>query len=200
MRYMSSRSLIASSIVAVAALGAVPAFADTPFLGEIKCFSFNFAPKGWALTNGQLLAINQNQALFSLLGTTYGGDGRSTFALPNLQHRIMIGASDTRPLGDAQGTDSKTILPPNLPSHAHVFAPLGSSSNADSVSPAGNVQAVKARTSLYVVPSQNTGNVAMATGTTSAAGVNNPAPVSNLQPYLTFNCAIALQGIFPSRD
>ncbi len=200
MRPISSRSLIISAILAIAASSAPPAFADEPFLGEIRCFSFNFAPKGWLLTNGQLLPINQNQALFSLLGTTYGGDGRTTFALPNLQRRIMIGASNTHVLGEAGGADSKTILPPNLPAHAHVFSPLGSSANGDSLSPAGNVPAVKARTSLYIVPAQNTGNVAMASGTTSAAGVNNPASVTNLQPYLTFNCAIAAQGVFPSRD
>lgn len=200
MRYIPSRKLVTSAVVAIALCGALPAFADTPFLGEIKCFSFNFAPKGWALTNGQLLPINQNQALFSLLGTTFGGDGRATFALPNLQRRIMIGVSDAHPLGEAGGAETKTIYPANLPPHAHVFAPLGSSSNADSVSPAGNVQAAVPRTSLYVVPDQNTGNVPMASGTTSVAGVNNPQPVTNLQPYLVFNCAIALQGIFPSQN
>ncbi|MES2068760.1 MAG: tail fiber protein [Pseudomonadota bacterium] len=200
MRYISPRSLIISSVFALAGLGAAPAYADTPFLGEIKCFSFNFAPKGWALTNGQLLPINQNQAIFSLLGTTYGGDGRVTFALPNLQHRVMIGASNIHPLGEAAGADSKTVLPANLPEHGHQFAPLGSSSNADALSPAGNVPAVKPRTSLYVVPAQNTGNVAMAAGSTSVAGVNSPAAVPNLQPYLTFSCAIAVQGIFPSQN
>ncbi|WP_394780947.1 phage tail protein [Undibacterium sp.] len=185
---------------AFALLGAAPAFADTPFVGEVKCFSFNFAPKGWALTNGQLLPINQNPALFSLLGTTYGGDGRVTFALPNLQHRIAIGASDSHPLGDTGGADSTTLTTANLPSHAHQFSPLGSSSTAEALSPAGNVPAVKARTSLYIVPSAVSGNVAMAGATTGSAGTAVPAAMSNQQPYLTFTCAIALQGIFPSRN
>lgn len=184
----------------VALLGPLPAAAE-PFLGEIRCFAFNFAPKGWALTQGQLLPINQNTALFSLLGTTYGGNGVNTFALPNLQHRIMIGASASRPLGDSSGSVAKSISTANLPAHTHNFAALGSTALADSNNPAGRTPAVKPRVPLYVTPSGLTNNVAMEGGTTSADGGSaTPAPIANLQPYLTFNCAIALQGIFPSQN
>jgi microcystin-dependent protein len=199
--HVVSSPAVLAVLVALTVAGATPASADTPFLGEIKCFSFNFAPKGWALTNGQLMAINVNTALFSLLGTTYGGDGITNFRLPNIQHRIMIGgASGSHVLGEAGGSDSKTILLPNLPAHVHQFAPLGSNAVASSTSPAGNVPAVKPRTALYIVPGPATGNVAMAGATSGATGAGSPAPLPNLQPYLTFTCAIALQGIFPSRE
>ncbi|MBE7559193.1 phage tail protein [bacterium] len=160
-----------------------------PFLAEIKIVSFNFAPRGWALCNGQLLPINQNQALFSLLGTTYGGDGRVNFALPDLRGRAPIhwGAGIT--LGERGGEQSHTLSLAEMPAHTHAMA--ASADNATSNSPQNDVLA-GARRPLYREPDPSA-SPAMPTPSVGGSQAH-----SNMQPFLTLNFVIALQGIFPS--
>ncbi len=160
-----------------------------PFLSEIRVFSFNFAPKGWALCNGQLLPINQNQALFSLLGTTYGGNGQTTFALPNLQGKVPIHVGSGFTLGQTGGEQAHTVSINEMPMHTHV-------ANAASVNgtvglPLGNLPGPYANG--YSTPTALT-SLAPATVT----NVGGSQPHQNMQPFLTLNFSIALQGIFPS--
>jgi len=160
-----------------------------PFLAEIRIMSFVFAPKGWALCNGQLLPINQNQALFSLLGTTFGGDGRVNFALPDLRGRTPIEVGSGHTLGERGGEQSHTISISELPTHTHVAQ--GSNNNGDSVIPTDTVFGVIA--GLYG-PAANLTSVQPATVT----NVGGSQAHLNMQPFLTLNFCIALQGIFPS--
>jgi microcystin-dependent protein len=160
-----------------------------PFLGELRVMSFNFPPKGWAHCNGQLLPINQNQALFSLLGTGFGGNGQTTFALPNLQDRVPIHGGAGHSLYEAGGEQAHTLTLQELPQHFH-FA-QASSSNADSAVPGGNVLA------------SSSNRYAPATGLTSlhpttVTNVGGSQAHENRQPYLKLNFCIALIGIFPS--
>jgi microcystin-dependent protein len=166
-----------------------------PFLAEIRILSFNFAPKGWALCNGQLLPINQNQALFALLGTTFGGDGRVNFALPNLQGRTPAHFGDGLTLGQAGGAQAITLTQGELPPHTHSL--VASADVASSADPAGRVPAKKARfgADVYAAPA-NLGP--LATASVSSAGGSQAH--LNMQPFLTLNFAIALQGIFPSQN
>jgi len=163
-----------------------------PFLSEIRVFSFSFAPKGWALCNGQLLPINQNQALFSLLGTTYGGDGRLTFALPDLQGRAPIHMGNGHTLGERGGEQAHTLSVSELPTHAHTLqaAPPGATPAA---SPAGN-RLGEGRSALYKPPQQ-----LAAMSPAAVANVGGSQAHLNMQPFLTLNVCIALQGIFPSQ-
>jgi microcystin-dependent protein len=163
---------------------------STPFLSEIKIVSFNFAPKGWALCNGQLLPINQNQALFALLGTTYGGDGRVNFALPNLQGRIPAHVGNGFTLGEAAGQTAHTLTISELAAHNHT--PTGSNTNpAGSPSAAGNLWGVDAN--QYTANSDSSMNPACISNT------GGSQPHDNMSPYLVLNFCIALQGIFPSQ-
>lgn len=164
-----------------------------PFLSEIKIVSFNYAPKGWALCNGQFLPINQNQALFSLLGTTYGGNGQTTFALPNLRGRVPIHMSSGHDLGEAAGSTSSTINIQNLPTHAHVLQ--ASTALADTDTPGSGVLfGGTAPNDLY------TGfGAAVPTIPSTVTSVGGSQPHNNMMPYLVLNFIIALQGIFPSR-
>jgi microcystin-dependent protein len=164
---------------------------STPFLGEIKIVAFNFAPRGWAFCNGQLLPINQNQALFALLGTTYGGDGRVSFGLPNLQGRVPFHVGNGLTLGERGGETAHTLNIPELPAHTHV--PAGSSNNANAASPAGNVWA-----SLSGGGYLPSANAAMNPASITSAGGSQPH--DNMSPYLVLNFCIALQGIFPSQN
>jgi microcystin-dependent protein len=164
---------------------------STPFLSEIKIVSFNFPPKGWTFCNGQLLPINQNQALFSLLGTTYGGDGRVNFALPNLQGRIPVHMGNGVVLGEQGGETSHTLNISELPAHNHV--PVGSSGSPASPSAAGNVWATFASNQYNSTP-----NTAMNPACITPMGGNQPH--ENMSPYLVLNFIIALQGIFPSQN
>lgn len=196
----SSHRIVALA-VALAGMQALPAAAQSePYIGQIMCAGFNFAPRGWAELDGQLISISQNTALFSLLGTQYGGNGQTTFALPDMRGRTLIHAGQGpglsgRVQGESAGSEANTLAVANLPPHAHGFAPLGSTNDATSVSPAGKVAASKARTTLYAEPSNV---VAQAPSVTGTAG--NGVPVNNMQPYLAVKCFIALQGVFPPRD
>jgi microcystin-dependent protein len=165
-----------------------------PFLAEIKLVSFAFAPKGWALCNGQLLAINQNQALFALLGTTYGGDGRTNFALPNLRGRVPVHAnSGNTTLGESGGQEFHTLTLAEIPAHTHL---QGSVNQATSGVPTGQVLAAKPRRGVNVYASPPA-NLQIIDGPAASAGGSQPH--ENRQPFLTLNFVIALQGIFPSR-
>jgi microcystin-dependent protein len=164
---------------------------STPFLAEIRIFSFGFPPKGWAQCNGQLLPINQNQALFALLGTTYGGDGRVNFGLPNLQGRVPFHMGDGLTLGERGGETAHTLNISELPAHNHI--PVGSSNNSSAASPAGNLWA-----SLSGGGYSPTANTAMNPASITSAGGSQPH--DNMSPYLALNFCIALQGIFPSQN
>jgi microcystin-dependent protein len=161
-----------------------------PFLSEIRIMSFVFAPKGWALCNGQLLPINQNQGLFSLLGTTFGGDGRVNFALPDLRGRVPIHVGSGHTLGERGGEPAHTVSITEVPTHTHAL--MGSNNTGNSQSGAGNVLGVVAGR-IYTDPAALT-SVTPATVT----NVGGSQAHLNLQPFLTLNLCIALQGIFPS--
>jgi microcystin-dependent protein len=164
----------------------------TPFLSEIRVMSFNFPPKGWALCNGQLLPINQNQALFSLLGTNYGGDGRVNFALPNLQGRVPVHMGGGFVLGQAAGEQSHTLNINELPSHLHVVN-VSTASSGGTDNPTGNF--LGSAGNLYHAPP---GSTTMKPSTIGNVGGSQAHP--NMQPFLTLNFCIALQGIFPSQN
>lgn len=160
-----------------------------PFLSEIRIMSFVFAPKGWALCNGQLLPINQNQALFSLLGTTFGGDGRVNFALPDLRSRTPIHVGSGHTLGENGGEQAHTLSIAELPTHTHVLQ--GSNTNAATNSPTNNVLANA--TAVYHLPTSLT-----PLNPGSVTNVGGSQAHLNMQPFLTLSFCIALQGIFPS--
>jgi microcystin-dependent protein len=162
-----------------------------PFLSEIRIMSFAFAPKGWALSNGQLLPINQNQALFSLLGTTFGGDGRVNFALPDLRARVPIHVGSGHTLGERGGEQAHTLSISELPTHTHVMN--GSSSNATAVTPSSGVGYARSGNLMYG-PAANLGAMT-AQAVTNTGGSQAHL---NMQPFLTLSFCIALQGIFPS--
>jgi microcystin-dependent protein len=162
-----------------------------PFIGEIKLISFNFPPRGWAFCNGQTLPINQNQALFSILGTTYGGDGQVNFGLPNLQGRTPVHIGNGISLGQRGGETAHTLNVAELPAHNHI--PVGSSQVASAGSPAGGLWAKAASSNFGATP-----NAAMSGTTITASGGSQPH--ENMPPYLVLNFVIALQGIFPSQN
>ena len=161
-----------------------------PYLAQISMVSFSFAPRGWALCNGQLLPINQNQALFSLLGTTFGGDGRVNFALPDLRGRAPVHFGSEVLLGQSGGLESAPLTLAELPPHSHVF---GSGDQATASSPNGNTVASRPRrgTSLYTAA----GSTVILNGSVPEGGGQ---PHDNMQPLLTVSFIIALVGIFPS--
>jgi microcystin-dependent protein len=161
-----------------------------PFLSEIRIMSFVFAPKGWALCNGQLLPINQNQALFSLLGTTFGGDGRVNFALPDLRGRTPIHVGSGHTLGERGGEQAHTLSIAELPTHAHVAN--ASSQPGNAVVPTGAVLGSPLNLS-YTTPSSLT-----AMNPASITNAGGSQAHLNMQPFLTLSFCIALQGIFPS--
>jgi microcystin-dependent protein len=160
-----------------------------PFLSEIRIMSFNFAPKGWAMCNGQLLPINQNQALFSLLGTTFGGDGRVNFALPDQRARVPIHVGVSHTLGEKGGEQNHTVSVAEMPEHVHALN--GSSENANSFS---LVNGLLATVSGLYGPVQNVTTLNPA----SVTNTGGSQPHLNQQPFLTLTFCIALQGIFPS--
>src|SRR5438270_9103075 len=165
-----------------------------PFLSEIRIMSFDFAPKGWAMCNGQLLPINQNQALFSLLGTTFGGDGRVNFGLPNLQGNVPIGVGSGHTLGEKGGTQSVTLSISQIPTHTHVASGVNVAASTADPTAALLAQAPQALGQIYISPPSNLG--AMNPG--SIGNVRGSQAHLNMQPFLTLTFCIALQGIFPS--
>ncbi len=164
-----------------------------PFLAEIKLMSFNFPPKGWAFCNGQLLPINQNQALFSLLGTTYGGDGRVNFGLPNLQGRVPMHNGNGHTLGERGGEQAHTLSIAELPTHAHIAQASPKSDNTNVSLPFDNFPA-SPFAQTYTPPS-----ALGAMDPSTLANVGGSQAHENMQPYLTLSFCIALQGIFPSQ-
>jgi microcystin-dependent protein len=162
-----------------------------PFLSEIRIMSFGFAPKGWALCDGQLLPINQNQALFSLLGTTFGGDGRVNFALPDLRSRVPIHVGGGHTLGERGGEQAHTLSIGELPTHTHVLS--GTSTTGTAAIPAGNLMAPTAFQAYHQAD-----NALVAMAPQAVANVGGSQAHLNMQPFLVLNFSIALQGIFPS--
>jgi len=178
-------------------LTSTQALSDEPFIGEVRWFAGNFAPRGWTECNGQLLQISQNTALFSLLGTTYGGDGRSTFGVPDLQGRAMVhegigpGLSNRR-LGQKSGAETETLTVSQMPSHGHTLR--ADASRGDSVLPNDRILANTGRTRLY----NPIADVSMKPESIANAG--GSAPHNNMQPFVTLRCIIATQGLYPSRS
>lgn len=162
-----------------------------PFLAEIRIVGFNFAPRGWALCDGQILPINQNQSLYSLLGTTYGGDGRTSFALPDLRGRVPVHVGGGHSIGQKSGEEGHALTVAETPVHKHPV--LGTSAPASEQRPGGELPA-DTEVNTYKVGGTL---VSMNTSTTTAGG---GAPHDNMQPFLALNFAIALQGLFPSRN
>ncbi len=169
-----------------------------PFVAEIRIFPFNFAPKGWAWCDGQLLPLSQNTALFSLLGTTYGGNGKSNFALPDLQGRSPMHPGQgpglsLHDLGESSGSETVSLLVSEIPAHSHTLR--ASSDDGELRAPSAN--RVLARSTSGFAYSSTTPNAPMAPEALAPAGGDQPH--NNLQPYLTFYFNIALQGVFPPR-
>jgi microcystin-dependent protein len=191
-----------------------------PFVGEICIFGFNFAPRDWALCNGQIMQINQNQALFSLLGTMYGGNGTSTFGIPDLQGRMPIGMGNgagltQRQIGTKAGQENATLTVNQLPAHAHSVSVNGTASvnaatdNGNTATPVNGAYLATGKSGLSSINSYFTGTPAStvalggasqvtSTGTTGATGSNQPVPLMN--PFLALNFCIALVGLYPSRQ
>jgi microcystin-dependent protein len=163
-----------------------------PFLGQIMIAAFNFPPRGYALCDGALLPINQNQALFSLLGTMYGGNGQTTFALPNLRGRVPIHVGGGHTQGESSGTSSVTLSAPQMPAHTHLVR----ARNEDGATnvPADRVLAASPSQLYYGYDSP----VAMASGAVSTVGSSQPH--TNMQPYTVISFCVALQGVFPSQN
>lgn len=168
-----------------------------PFIGEIKMFGFNFPPRGWAVCNGQIMPINQNMALFSLLGTYYGGDGQTTFALPDLQGRTpvnwgnpVVGAPVS--LGESAGDEAHTLIQSEMPAHTHAIS--GTAADATEPIPGGSIWGASGENPYKVA----TGNTTMNGVALGIAGGSQPH--ANMQPYLVLNFCVALDGIFPSRN
>ena len=200
-RALPRRHFLARMVAAVAGMSvfrrAAPAEAATlevtPYIGEIILVSFNFPPKGWAFCNGQLLAINQNQALFSILGTTYGGNGTTNFALPNLQGRVAIHKGQGHVLGEVGGEAAHTLSLAELPAHTH--GARAASAVATAVAPSGTL--VPAKNPAQIPEWGATANAVMGSDAISATGSSQAHP--NEQPYFVLNYIISLSGVFPSQ-
>lgn len=178
-------------------VNATVANADEPFIGEVRWFAGNFAPRGWALCDGQILPISTNEALFTLLGTTYGGDGRTTFALPDMRGRGMMHEGSgpgltPRHLGEKSGAENETLAANQMPSHAHTLH--GNSSNGDSVLPDDRVISKVGRLRIF----DNAPDTNM--GASSIASAGGGQSHNNMQPNIALTCIIATQGVYPSRS
>jgi len=171
-----------------------------PFVAEIRIFPFNFAPKGWAFCDGQILPLSQNTALFSLLGTTYGGDGKSNFALPNMQgnapmHPGQGPGLSLHDLGETGGSDTVTLLESEIPSHAHSMMGINNTPQDTIPTPADGYARSSGGNAYQATANQNIAQ--MSANTIAPAGGDQPH--NNLMPYLTLNFCIALQGVYPPR-
>ena len=185
----------------------------TPFLGQIEAFAFGYAPKNWVPCNGQLLAVNQYQALFALIGTTYGGNGTTNFQLPNLQSRVAVGQGNgagltPRVLGEIYGIENETLLVTQIPTHTHAMNG-NTATTGETNTPSNTTTLANAQLSTQVTPGGTTvvamnlyaaapGNVTLATTALATAGTSQPHP--NLMPYLAIQFCIATSGLFPSRN
>lgn len=163
-----------------------------PYVGEIRMFAGNFAPAGWMFCEGQLLPISEYETLFNLIGTTYGGDGQSTFALPDLRGRIPIHFGNGFTLAETGGVETVTLTVSQIPAHSHAF--LATSSPANATGPTGNVLGELTAASIFT---NSAPTIAMAAGTGSSTGGSQPH--DNFQPYLCVDFIISLFGIFPSQ-
>lgn len=176
-----------------------------PFIGQIIMFGGNFAPRGWAFCSGQLLPIAQNSALFSILGTIYGGDGRTTFALPELRGRVAVHAGQgpgltNRPLGSRGGAQDTTILTQNMPSHNHTATMRAESAAGTTGNPTGNLLGVITTGANIYAPPVPATEVSMSSDSIVVGNNGGGQPVNNMQPYTAVNYIIALVGTFPSRS
>ena len=171
-----------------------------PFLGEIMIVGFNFAPRGWAYCDGQILPINQNQSLYSLLGTTYGGDGRTSFALPDLRSRAPVHVGDGVTLGKKSGAETVTLTAAEMAAHTHAIK--GTTANADKLGVGANANRAYATTGQLeptdIIYGQPSNLVSLAAGILPNTGGGQAH--NNMQPYLTIGFVIALRGLFPSRN
>jgi microcystin-dependent protein len=180
----------------------------TPFMGEIKIIAFNFPPKGWTFCNGQLLPINQNQALFSILGTTYGGNGQTTFALPNLQGRTPLHTGDGIILGQAGGETSHTLNISEMPAHTHTPNAQSAAGNTNTADPTTGGARLLAQSAGFTGSPQvpfvaniyATGSPNTTMAPQSIVSTGGSQPHDNMSPYLVLYFIIALQGIFPSQN
>ncbi|MCB1560032.1 MAG: phage tail protein [Xanthomonadales bacterium] len=166
-----------------------------PFLAEIRMVGFNFAPRGWAFCDGQILPINQHQSLYSLLGTTYGGDGRTSFALPDLRGRVPIHVDALHAEGQKSGEETHTLTLDEMPQHAHTMAAATGTPVNPGPSPTGKVFADSAPNEVYAAPAAPAPAAAGSVG-----GMGGSQAHDNMQPWLALNFCIALQGLFPSRN
>ena len=179
-------------------------FAQEPFLGEIRLFSGTFAPRGWALCDGQLMSINENPALFSILGTTYGGNGTTTFALPDLRGRVAVGQGSYNVLGQKGGAVTVAITEANMPTHQHAVPLIISSDNGALNVPSAGNKIAKPMLMVNNIPrtalgfNTNVPNIPLAGTTTSSSG--GSSPIMTQQPSLGMVYIIAFQGVFPSRN
>lgn len=196
---MKIKKVLQGVLMAGVLVSSIPAHAGAdPFIGEVQWFAGNYAPRGWAFCDGQILPISQYTALFSILGTTYGGDGRTTFALPDMRGRVAIhrgqgpGLSN-HPLGQKAGTEAETLTINQLPSHTHGLQ--ASNNAATAATPTGGLPANGGRSNLYDTAAANT---SMSASAISATGGGQPH--NNMQPYVSLSCIIALQGLYPSRN
>ena len=186
-----------SCLLVSLSMNATIVLADEPYLGEVRWVGFNFAPRGWAKCDGQLLPINQFQSLYAILGTTYGGDGRTSFALPEMRGRAMMHAGNgagltPRSIGNKSGLEMVTLTTPQLPSHTHNLR--AENTGGDSVLPNDRVVSKAGRLRAYGTAAN--ANMDANSLTTSGGGQGH----NNMQPYTALNCIIALQGVFPSRN
>lgn len=193
------RKITVLLLLAFSFFGSQKAFCQDPYIGEIRMFAGNFAPSGWAKCEGQILSIAQNTALFSLLGTTYGGNGQTTFALPDLRGRLPMGPGQgpgltQRYLGEVGGSETNTLTIQQMPAHNHTVN--ASTSDGDQNVPTGNIPAnTKALDKEYIAGGANTTMSPAMIGVTGGS-----QPVNNVQPYLAVTFIIALQGIYPSQN
>ncbi len=191
-------AVVAAAVLVGGATWSKPVAASEALIGQIQYFPYNFAPRSWAFCNGQLLPIAQNTALFSLVGTTFGGDGRTTFGLPDMRGRMPIHPGTgpgltTRRWGEKGGTETVTLNTSQMPSHTHTLR--GTNNLGDQSSPAGNTLARDGRDQTYLNEAPNTD---MQSASIVAAGGGGAH--ENMPPYLALNCNIALVGVFPSRN
>src|SRR5262245_35452599 len=163
-----------------------------PYVGEIRMFAGNFAPAGWMFCSGQLLPISENETLFNLIGTTYGGDGQTTFALPNLQSRVPVHQGSGMALAETGGVEEVTLTVSQIPAHSHPM--LGSTDIANTPNPGTNVLARSGQVQMFI-----NGDATAAMNANAIGAVGGSQPHSNMQPYLVINFIISLFGIFPSQ-